>query len=556
MFVFKAAVVGAGTVGAEIARAIAAAGVAVVLKDVDQRSLDTALARMRELSGKRADEILARIRPTLSYAELGDVDFVVEAVPERMDVKHAVFAELDAFTPGHAVLASTTSGLSITEISDATGRPDRVVGFHLLQPASSGRLVEVVEGDETSAETVQAAAGFAQAIRKTPVRCAEGPGFVVARVLTALRLDGSGAAGINSDPRLGERPELLAFAEACAILEEGVAGVGDVDLALALGAGMSPGPFLGADRRGLDAVLAAMEAAEAEWGEAFAPPPTLRRLVNQGRLGAESGQGFYPYPRPDAGYEEALVKLETRGEIAVVWLADPPANSLSPAVVEALAAVWAAVEARGATAMVLASANPGRFCAGADIKAFAKMDGAAARALVERVHALLRAWERSRVMTVAAVDGLALGGGCELAMACDVRVAAASATFGQPEVNLGIVPGFGGTQRLPRLVGVAKALEMNLTGEPIAADDAFAHGLVNRVVADHELFDAALAWARRLAGQAPVAVEQIKRVSARGDLDEGIAAEKEAFMTAFASEDAREGLGAFVAKRPARWQGR
>ena len=126
--------------------------------------------------------------------------------------------------------------------------------------------------------------------------------------------------------------------------------------------------------------------------------------------------------------------------------------------------------------------------------------------------------------TIAAVNGLAFGGGCELAMGCDVRIAAYSATFGQPEINLGIIPGFGGTQRLPRLVGEAKALEMNLTGDPIRADEAYDFGLVNRVVPDHELFDTALAWARKLAGQAPLAIEQVKKVSHKGDLDEGIAA--------------------------------
>ena len=114
-------------------------------------------------------------------------------------------------------------------------------------------------------------------------------------------------------------------------------------------------------------------------------------------------------------------------------------------------------------------------------------------------------------------------------MACDVRIAARSAIFGQPEIKLGIIPGFGGTQRLPRLVGENKALEMNLIGDPIGAEEAFEFGLVNRVVVDHELFDTALAWARKLAEQAPLAVEQIKQVSANGDLDAGIEAEKAGF---------------------------
>ena len=141
-------------------------------------------------------------------------------------------------------------------------------------------------------------------------------------------------------------------------------------------------------------------------------------------------------------------------------------------------------------------------------------------------------------------------------MACDFRIAAESASFGQPEINLGIIPGFGGTQRLPRLVGEARALELNLTGDPIAAEDAYELGLATRVVPDHELLDTALAWARKLAGQAPLAVEQIKRVSAAGDLDAGIEAEKQGFAPVFGSEDAREGIAAFLQKRKPRFQGK
>jgi enoyl-CoA hydratase/3-hydroxyacyl-CoA dehydrogenase len=359
------------------------------------------------------------------------------------------------------------------------------------------------------------------------------------------------------DPQLAERVALKAFSEACLVLEEGVAGVRDIDMGMMLGTGMVPGPFARADLRGLDDVLAAMERAVETWGEAFEPPLVLRRLVAQARLGAKSGQGFYPYPRPDAGYEQAKVKLETRGDVAILWLDNPPANSISPDVVGELAAVWDALESGGEVrAAILASPNPALFCAGADIKAFTKMDASAGRELLDTMHGLLRRWETSRIATIAAVNGLAFGGGCELAMACDVRLASFSATFGQPEINLGIIPGFGGTQRLPRLAGPAKALEMNLTGEPISADDAYEHGLVNRIVADHELFDQALAWARKLAGQAPIAVQQIKQVSHAGDLEGGIVDEKQGFASAFASEDAKEGIGAFLAKRTPRWQGR
>jgi len=245
-----------------------------------------------------------------------------------------------------------------------------------------------------------------------------------------------------------------------------------------------------------------------------------------------------------------------RGEYAIAWLDRPPANSISPEVVAALEKIWDEVAGSSARALVFASANPMLFCAGADIKAFTTMDAAAGKELIDRMHGLLRTMETSRIATIAAVNALAFGGGCELAMACDIRIAADSATFGQPEINLGIIPGFGGTQRLPRLVGAAKALEMNLIGDAISAAEAYELGLADRVVPDHELFDAALAWARKLAGQAGLAIEQIKRVSANGDLDAGIEAEKQAFAAVFASADAREGIAAFLKKRPPHFQGK
>jgi enoyl-CoA hydratase/carnithine racemase len=358
------------------------------------------------------------------------------------------------------------------------------------------------------------------------------------------------------DERVADRFQLKALVEACLVVEEGIAGVRDIDLGMMMGTGMVPGPFARADFRGLDDVLAALERAEDEWGEGFEPPLLLRRLVAQGRLGAKSGQGFYPYPQPDSGWETAPAKLDTRDDIAIVWLDNPPANSLAPQVVEALEKAWKEIEGAGCRAMIVASPNPTLFSAGADIKAFTQMDEQAGRELLDRGHALFRTWERSRIMTVAAVNGLALGGGCEIAMACDVRLAGESASFGQPEIGLGIIPGFGGTQRLPRLVGPAKALEMNTVGEPISAEEAYEYGLVNRLAADHELFDTALAWARKFSGQAPLALEQIKHVSHAGDLDEGIEAEKQAFIKAFASEDAREGISAFVSKRKPEFKGR
>jgi enoyl-CoA hydratase/3-hydroxyacyl-CoA dehydrogenase len=668
MFVFKAAVVGAGTMGGQIAQTIAAAGIPVVLKDIDDALVHAGLDEARNVStgqvgklvekGKltseqgdaQLEEILGRIQGTTSYADFGDVDFVVEAVPEKIEIKQAVFAELDAATPGHAILASNTSSLSITEIGEATLRPDKVVGFHYFYPASIMPLIEIVEGEETSAETVGAAVTFAQAIRKQPITCAEVPGFVVNRILNAgisevwreqetqglsiKRIDeGVGAAGVvpmgpyflvnllgldtvlhvaehlaesygderfyvpkgmqrlvgegklgaktggdgfynpdnepniegDAEPDVEQLVELLTlktFIEACLVLEEGVATHRDIDFGMMAGAGLDPRrgllpPFMKADVEGLDTILERLENATERHGERFTPPTILRRLVAQGRLGQKSGQGFYAYPLADAEQPAEVVKLETRADgVAIAWLANGQMNSISPQVIEDLGKVWAKAKSSGVHALVIASSNPFLYSAGADIKAFTSMDEAAGEQMIHAAHALFRELGSEGIATIAAVNGLAFGGGCELAMSCDVRIAARSALFGQPEIKLGIIPGFGGTQRLPRLVGSNKALEMNLIGDPILADEAFEMGLANRVVEDHELLDTALAWARKLAAQAPVALEQIKRVSAAGDLDEGIAAEKRAFAAVFASADAKEGITAFLGKRAPHFQGK
>ena len=347
------------------------------------------------------------------------------------------------------------------------------------------------------------------------------------------------------------------------MLEEGVATHRDIDFGMMAGAGLDPRrglmpPFMKADAEGLDAILERMENAQERHGERFAPPTVLRRLVAQGRLGQKAGQGFYAYPQPDAEQPAEVIKLETREDgVAIAWLANGQMNSISPQVVEDLQKVWGAVEgARRAGArdrLRRTRCSTARAPTSRPSRRWTRPAGASCSTRCTPCCASSR---RSGIATIAAVNGLAFGGGCELAMACDVRIAARSALFGQPEIKLGIIPGFGGTQRLPRLVGVNKALEMNLVGDPILAEEAFELGLVNRVVEDHELLDTALMWARRLAGQAPLAVEQIKRVSANGDLDDGIEAEKQGFATAFASEDAREGISAFLGKRAPQFKGR
>jgi 3-hydroxyacyl-CoA dehydrogenase len=289
MFVFKAGVVGAGVMGGEIAQVVASADIPVLLKDVKQEFVDKGLEKAREVTESQVSKLVKKekitqeqadaqlehtlglITGTTDYDDFGDVDFVIEAVPEKMAIKHEVFADLDAATPGHAILASNTSGLSITEIADITQRPDKVVGFHFFWPASYMRLIEVIEGEETSPETMQAAANFAQSIRKMPVRCAECPGFVVNRILTSTA------------------SEIWRYQD-----ESGV-DVKDIDKALTDAKLVPMGPFYLADMSGLDTALKVAKDMVDAYGDRFYVHKGMEELVEAGDLGQKSGKGFYEH---------------------------------------------------------------------------------------------------------------------------------------------------------------------------------------------------------------------------------------------------------------------
>ena len=256
-------------------------------------------------------------------------------------------------------------------------------------------------------------------------------------------------------------------------------------------------------------------------------------------------------------YENLLVTRD--GAIAVVTVNRPKKlNALNAATLRELGAVFPALAADGVRAIVLTGAGEKAFVAGADIEELAGLTPAAAQAHAALGQRAFDAIERLGLPVVAAINGFALGGGCELAMACTLRLAADTARFGQPEVNLGLTPGFAGTQRLPRLVGRGRALEILLTGDMIGAPRAYEIGLVNRVVPAAELMAEALKLAQALAAKAPLAVRYILDAVQRGadmPLAEAQHLESVTFGLAASTDDMREGTRAFLDKRPAAWKG-
>ncbi len=254
------------------------------------------------------------------------------------------------------------------------------------------------------------------------------------------------------------------------------------------------------------------------------------------------------------------IRYEKKDNIALVTIDRPEAlNALNSTVIAELEQVVTELENDGTVRAMILTGEGRSFVAGADIGEQYPLDLDGGRRWGQRGSALFRRMERLEFPTIAAVNGFALGGGCELAMSCDIILASEKAKFGQPEVGLGITPGFSGTQRLPRRVGVAKAKELIFSGRMVKADEAERIGLVNAVYAPEALLDGAMEMARSFAKNAPIAVKYAKACIDRGmqtDIDSGIACENELFAMCFATADQKEGMSAFLEKRTAEFQNR
>ena len=283
MEIKRVCVLGAGIMGAGITHVVAAAGFGVTMRDIEDRFVDNGLATIKtyldravekeKIESEEATAIMGRIKGATDIKEaIEEADFVIEAVVEIMSVKKEVFAELDGICKPETILASNTSGLSITEIASVTQRPDKVVGVHFFNPAPVMQLVELIRGFDTSDDTFGVSKAFIERIGKTPIEVKESPGFAVNRILCPM------------------------MNEAIFAYSEGIASAEDIDQAMVLGANHPMGPLALADLVGLDTLLSVLEGLHQEMGEdKYRPAPLLRKIVRAGHLGRKTGKGFYNY---------------------------------------------------------------------------------------------------------------------------------------------------------------------------------------------------------------------------------------------------------------------
>jgi len=642
----RVAVLGAGNMGHGIAEVAALAGYDVVLRDINEEfvqngydQIEWSLGKLAEkdrLTEEEADAALDRIEPLVDLeAAVGDVDVVIEAVPEKMEIKREVYTDLESHAPDRTVFATNTSSLSITDLSEVTERPERFCGMHFFNPPIRMPLVEVIAGEHTDEATLSLIEALAEEMDKTPVRVhKDSPGFIVNRILVPL------------------------MNEAAWIVESGDADIETVDATTKYGLGLPMGAFELADQVGIDVGYHVLEYMHGELGDAYRPCPLLAEKVEAGELGKKTGVGFYEYENGgvnvptdavDEGVERRLLAVmanevagligndvadadaidravmlgggfpdgpaklaDATGLDALVETLDELADATEEERYTVVPALREAAERGGfhggdgpedtdgdgfdydtltvtvservghvqidrphrmntisdelldelsdaidrldadddVRAVLLTGSGDRAFSAGADVQSMAAggADPILAVELSRRGQQTFGKLEAMDKPVVAGIDGYCLGGGMELATCADLRVASERSELGQPEHNLGLLPGWGGTQRLARLVGEGRAKEIIFTADRYDAETMADYGFINEVVENDALADRAWELAADLAAGPPIAQRYTKRAmhAGRTDGEAGLAIEAQAFGHIMNTEDVMEGITAFM----------
>jgi enoyl-CoA hydratase/3-hydroxyacyl-CoA dehydrogenase len=657
MEIRNVAIIGAGTMGSQIAELVATYGFNVKLEDISEEILKKALERIREELKKSyargyikedVENVIRRIATTTDLKEaVKDADLVIEAVPEILDLKKRIFSEVDKYAPRHAILASNTSSLSITELAKATGRPDKVIGTHFFNPVKILRLLEIVWGETTSEETARVVEEFAKRINRVVVHVRKDvPGFIANRIFVTMTNEaawavemgegtieeidsavkyrlglpmglfelhdvlGGGSIDItyhvleyfreklgeayrpaplierlfkmgylgkktgrgfydwsggktNEVPlRAGAKFDLLrllapAVNEAAWLIEKGIATPEEIDLAVLHGLNYPRGLLRMADDVGIDNIVAKLrDLYERYKEEKYKVNPVLQKMIEEGRLGRKTSRGFYNYGR--GLYEFVLV--EKIDKVGVIKLNRPRrANALNMTFLREIEDALEMLKEDEAVRVVVITGVGDNFCAGADISMFASGRPELVTEFSQAGHSVFRKIELYPKPVIAAINGPALGGGFELALACDLRVMSERAFLALPELSLGIIPGWGGTQRLAYFVGVGRLKELIMLRKNIDAQTALNLGIVSEVYPASEFWNKALEFARKVAELPPIAVKYLKQVIARGVmpmLEASCLVESEASGGISLTDDVAEGIQAFMYRRTPVFKGR